>query len=131
MFVLDQQLERDTFFITDLELSRVLLMNNSLFPWLILVPRAENAVDIIDLPDIDRHLLMDEISSASIIIKNIFKPYKINVSALGNRVRQLHIHVIARSTEDSAWPDPVWGKGHEPYSTPKPLIEKLYHAFKA
>lgn len=130
MFALDHRLEHDTFFVADLELSRVLLMNNELFPWLILVPRVEKAVELIDLSDMDQHLLMDEISFASTVIRNIFSPHKINVAALGNQVKQLHVHIIARYNSDTAWPDPVWGKGSEPYAEPKPLVEKLHWSFK-
>src|SRR6266704_1951775 len=100
MLTLHPQLERDTFFITDLQLSRVLLMNNSLFPWLILVPMAEDAREVVDLPAPDQHRLMDEISSASSVIKTLFNPHKINIAALGNQVPQLHIHVIARFPGD-------------------------------
>ncbi len=129
MFTLHPQLKSDTFFITDLALCRVLLMNNRLFPWLILVPRVEEAREIIDLPETKRHLLMDEISSLSLIVKKLFSPDKINVAALGNQVPQLHIHVIARFAKDNAWPNPVWGNGHEAYGDSRPLLEKLRQAF--
>ena len=129
MFSLHPQLERDTFFVTDIGLCRVLLMNNSLFPWLILVPRTENAREIIDLPKKQRHMLVDEIAWASQVLKTLFSPDKINVAALGNQVPQLHVHVIARFASDAAWPQPVWGKGGKPYDDPKPRIEKLRGLF--
>lgn len=75
MFTLHPQLKQDTFHVTDLPLSSVLLMNNSLFPWLILVPRLDNAREIIDLPEMERHLLMDEIASVSSVMKMLFDPY--------------------------------------------------------
>ncbi|HEU5046275.1 MAG TPA: HIT family protein [Rickettsiales bacterium] len=131
MFALDHRLEHETFFVADLELSRVILMNNALFPWLILVPRVEKAVELIDLSDMDQHLLMDEISFASVVVRNVFNPHKINVAALGNQTKQLHVHIIARFTTDSAWPEPVWGKGSQPYDDPKPLVEKLHWSFKS
>lgn len=132
MFSLHPQLERDTFVISDMKLCRVFLMNNSLFPWLILVPRIENAKEIIDLADAERHLLMDEITAASHAIKAQFAPDKLNVAALGNQVPQLHIHVIARFACDNAWPQPVWGKGSQAYSAkPEALIEKLTQALTA
>src|SRR5215469_12081697 len=108
MFALHPQLACDTFFITDLKLCRVLLMNNGLFPWLILVPKVDGIKELIDLSDTDRHVLMDEISLASEIMKALFSPDKLNIAALGNQVPQLHVHIIARFTHDSAWPNPVW-----------------------
>jgi diadenosine tetraphosphate (Ap4A) HIT family hydrolase len=125
MFQLHELLERDALFITDLPLCRALLMNNSLFPWLVLVPRIENAREIIDLPESERYRLMAEISKASFTLKELFNPHKINVASLGNMVPQLHVHIIARFTDDPAWPEPVWGKGQDSYHHPKELIEKL------
>lgn len=129
MFALHPQLEQDTFFIIDLKLCRVLLMNNSLFPWLILVPKKENMKELIDLSESDRHVLMDEISLVSEIMKSLFSPDKLNVAALGNQVPQLHIHVIARSKQDTAWPNPVWGRGTEAYNDPDLLTEELKQKF--
>ncbi len=125
MFSLHPQLESDTLPVTDLGLCRVLLMDNALFPWLILVPRREQAREIIDLTPGQRHLLMDEIAHISEAMQELFRPDKINVAALGNQVPQLHIHVIARFTADSAWPYPVWGKGAEPYGNPQPVLQRL------
>lgn len=115
MFQLHPQLIRDTVFVGDLPLCRVLLMNNRLFPWLILVPRLENASEIIDLSSAERHLLMDEIGLVSEQVKYLYQPDKLNVAALGNQVPQLHVHVIARYRTDPAWPNPVWGNGTEAY----------------
>ncbi len=130
MFTLHPQLERDTFPVADLKLCKILLMNNALFPWLILVPRAENATEIVDLASHDQHLLMDEITIVSRIVRKLFSPHKMNIAALGNQVSQLHVHVIARSREDPAWPNPVWGTGSKPYTDPAPLIEKLNSSLK-
>jgi len=115
-FTLHPTLEQDTFFVTDLPLCRVLLMNNALFPWLIMVPRRADLKEITDLSLIDRHALMDEMSLVSDYIEDIFEPDKINIGALGNMVSQLHIHVIGRYKEDSAWPQPVWGKESHAYT---------------
>jgi len=125
MFTLHPQLERDTFPVTDLPLSRVLLMNNRLFPWLILVPRVQMAREIIDLDEGQRHRLMDEIACACNAMRVVFSPDKLNVAALGNQVPQLHVHVIARFSHDAAWPNPVWGKASESFDEPGPLVEKL------
>jgi len=115
MFSLHPQLEKDTFPVAELTLSRLLLMNNKNFPWLILVPRKQNLKEIIDLRTDDRTILMEEICLASEQLRALFKPDKINVASLGNLVPQLHIHVIARYLTDSAWPAPVWGTPCEPY----------------
>lgn len=117
MFVLDQRLEDDTLEIRSLKLSKVLLMKDRSFPWLILVPERENIRELYELSAEDRAVLMEEISLASQVIVKLYKPDKINIGALGNVVPQLHIHVIGRFRTDRAWPGPVWGIGPaEPYA---------------
>lgn len=110
-FALDPRLERDTTPVGELMLSRVLLMNDSRWPWAILVPRRPGLVEIIDLPASERTLLMEEIASLSTAIRDLCQPAKINVAALGNVVAQLHVHVLARYEKDPAWPGPVFGVG--------------------
>jgi diadenosine tetraphosphate (Ap4A) HIT family hydrolase len=115
-FTLDPQLEADTYPLGRLALSRVLLMNDARYPWLILVPERAQLAEIIDLPEADRMQLMREIAAASEALKALLGPDKLNVGALGNRVRQLHVHVLARFQSDAAWPGPVWGVGQaQPY----------------
>jgi diadenosine tetraphosphate (Ap4A) HIT family hydrolase len=106
---LHPQLKKDTIDIGDLPLSRVLVIRDANYPWLLLVPRRENAVEIIDLDEVAQAQLMTEISRVSRALKEITKCDKLNVAALGNMVPQLHVHVIARRTGDVAWPRPVWG----------------------
>jgi diadenosine tetraphosphate (Ap4A) HIT family hydrolase len=110
-FALHPRLEADTVFVADWGLSRVLLMNDARYPWLILVPRVADAVEIFDLFHTDRALLMEEITRASQTLKSVSGAQKINIGALGNLVPQLHVHVVARSAGDAAWPGPVWGQG--------------------
>jgi len=129
-FALHPQLEKDTFAIGDLPLCRALLMNNALFPWLILVPRVSEAREILDLEAPRRHQLMDEIAQTSEVMQKLFRPDKLNVAALGNQVPQLHVHLIARFTADTAWPAPVWGGGHAPYPDPQPLIGQLWQRLR-
>ena len=124
-FTLHPQLERDTFPIGELPLCRALLVNNALFPWLILVPRIGNAHEIIDLAPSDQHRLMDEIALISNVVQVTFKAEKLNIAALGNQVPQLHVHVIARFAKDAAWPNPVWGVKGEPYADAGPLLRQL------
>lgn len=111
-FVLDPRLAAGTAFIADWTLSRVLLMNDRRFPWLILVPRQPGLSELFDLEEWARNLLMREVAEASHRLKAWAKAGKINVAALGNQVPQLHVHVIARHTDDSAWPHPVWSAGN-------------------
>ena len=106
---LHPQLAKDTIDIGDLPLSRVLVIKDANYPWLLLVPRREGAVEIIDLDEVAQAQLMTEITRVSRAVKEITKCDKLNVAALGNMVPQLHIHIIARLTGDVAWPRPVWG----------------------
>jgi diadenosine tetraphosphate (Ap4A) HIT family hydrolase len=108
-FTLDPQLERDTVAIGDLPLSRVALMNESTFPWLIAVPRQAGAVEIFDLDEVQRAQLMRELALLGRALKDLTGCHKINLAAIGNVVSQLHVHVIARRRDDPAWPRPVWG----------------------
>jgi diadenosine tetraphosphate (Ap4A) HIT family hydrolase len=119
-FVLHPRLAADTAFITDWTLSRLLLMNDRRFPWLILVPRQANLSELFDLEEWARNLLMREVAEAAHRLKLWVKADKINVAALGNQVPQLHVHVIARRVSDAAWPNPVWGVGN---ATPYPNAE--------
>ena len=109
MFELDSRLHNDTFFVCDLTLCRVLLMNDKQFPWLILVPMRNNIAEIIDLPEQEQQTLLAESAKVSTGLQQVFSPYKLNVGALGNVVRQLHVHHVARFENDVAWPKPVWG----------------------
>jgi diadenosine tetraphosphate (Ap4A) HIT family hydrolase len=127
-FVLNPQLEADTQLIMDLPLCRALLMNNALFPWVILVPRVSKAQQITDLYPEQQATLMREIDRTSRALLAQFKPTRINLGALGNMVPQLHVHVIARFETDSAWPKPVWGMGSKPYT--KSVIERTIHALQ-
>ena len=110
-FELDVRLASDTAFIADRELCRVLLMDDARFPWLILVPRRAGTAELDDLDEDDRALLMQEILAAMKTLREVAPCEKLNVGALGNIVRQLHVHVVARREGDAAWPGPVWGQG--------------------
>jgi diadenosine tetraphosphate (Ap4A) HIT family hydrolase len=114
-FALHPRLAADTAFITDWTLSRLLLMNDRRFPWLILVPRQAGLSELFDLEEWARNLLMREVAEAAHRLKQWARADKINVAALGNQVPQLHVHVIARRVGDAAWPNPVWGAGAVPY----------------
>jgi diadenosine tetraphosphate (Ap4A) HIT family hydrolase len=108
-WTLDPRLAQETIVIGDLPLSRVLLMNDANYPWLILVPRRENLVELIDLDDAGQMTLMAEVARAARAVRDVTACDKLNIAALGNTVRQLHVHVIARRNGDAAGPRPVWG----------------------
>lgn len=117
-FALDPRLAADTVEVGDLDLCRVLLMDDARFPWLILVPRRPDLTEITDLPEPDSAALWREIRIATGVMQGLAKPDKVNVAALGNVVAQLHVHVVGRFRSDPAWPGPVWGVGTR---TPYPL----------
>jgi diadenosine tetraphosphate (Ap4A) HIT family hydrolase len=110
-FELDPTLAADTFPVATLGLCRLLLMNDSRFPWLILVPQRAGMVDMHDLSPLDQTMLTFETMTVSENLKALTDCHKINIAALGNQVRQLHVHIISRQTDDPAWPSPVWGSG--------------------
>ncbi|HEX4960707.1 MAG TPA: HIT family protein [Thermoanaerobaculia bacterium] len=110
-FALHPTLARDTVEVTRLPLCRVLLMNDRRFPWLILVPERESLREVHDLAPAARAILIEEIALASEVLMRLFRPDKVNTGALGNIVPQLHVHVVARTVSDPAWPGPVWGSG--------------------
>lgn len=108
-FELHPQLAAESLLVSDLGLSSVRLVNDSHYPWLLLVPRRPGLVDLTDLAPTDRSYLIDEINIAAKALKALGRCDKLNVASLGNQVPQLHIHIIARRIDDAAWPKPVWG----------------------
>jgi len=106
---LHPQLERDTVGLGDLPLARVLVNNDANYPWLILVPRRPDLVEVIDLDDAAQAQLMTEVTRVARALRDVTSCQKLNIAALGNMVPQLHVHVIARFRNDPAWPMPVWG----------------------
>ena len=122
---LHPQLADDTHPVAGLGLCELRLMDDANYPWLVLVPRVADAVELIDLDASQRHLITDEIDTASRALRTLFRPHKLNVAALGNLVPQLHVHVIARYQHDPAWPAPVWGRvAAQPYS-PEALVLRI------
>jgi diadenosine tetraphosphate (Ap4A) HIT family hydrolase len=110
-FALDPRLAAAAIDVGEMGLSRLLLMNDVRFLWLVLVPRIERLTEIIDLGAADRARLIEEIAVLSQWLRKRDGVDKINVGALGNIVGQLHVHVIGRRIGDVAWPGPVWGVG--------------------
>ncbi|HEY0230609.1 MAG TPA: HIT domain-containing protein [Dokdonella sp.] len=124
-FAIDPRLAADTYEIGELPLSRLLLMNDARYPWLILVPRIAGARELIDLDGNDRGVLLDEVSAVGRALEEWLHPDKLNVAALGNVVAQLHLHVIARYATDAAWPQPVWGHGERVAYAAEAAAERL------
>lgn len=133
-FLLDPHIEADSVPVAPLAVSDLRLMDDARFPWLLLVPRRAGLAEIIDLDAADRALLFNEIVAVSEALKAVTGCHKLNVAALGNVVRQLHVHIIARFETDPAWPRPVWGVGERvayEAATRDRLIERIRAALPA
>lgn len=128
-FELHETLAADTLEAVRWPLCRVLLMNDSRYPWLILVPAKASLSEIHDLGPADQAVLMTEIDRASRVLTRLFLPDKINVGALGNLVPQLHIHVVARFRGDDAWPGPIWG-AHPPRPYETAALDSTLHSVR-
>lgn len=110
-FILDPRLAADSVFIADGPLSQVRLMDDARFPWLVLVPRVPEVSEWLELDGQQQRLLLAEINQAGNLIRTEPGMEKLNIGALGNIVRQLHVHLVGRHAGDAAWPGPVWGSG--------------------
>lgn len=116
-FDLDPRLANDTVVLAESELCLLLLMNERRYPWLILVPKRAGLTELDELSARDRGVLAEESSALSAVLRAEFEADKINVAALGNVVRQYHLHHVVRRLGDPAWPGPVWGHSpREPYA---------------
>ena len=109
-FQLHALLKRDAIELLELPLSTLLLMNDSNYPWFVLVPRVDDIQDIYQLDWQQQQQFLNESSLLSEILMQLFNGTKMNVAALGNICPQLHVHHIVRFADDIAWPKPVWGE---------------------
>lgn len=109
MFQLNHTLNSDCTTIGEFKLSLLLLMNDANYPWFIMVPQRAELSEIYQLNESEQQQLTRESSQLASALSNTFNADKINIAALGNVVRQLHIHHIVRYHDDPAWPAPVWG----------------------
>ncbi|HKR76285.1 MAG TPA: HIT domain-containing protein [Rhodanobacter sp.] len=124
-FALDPRLQADTRHVTMLPLCELRLMDNARYPWLVLVPRRAGMVEVADLAEAEQAQLWREANQAAAALRAVALCDKLNLGALGNIVRQLHLHVVARTQGDAAWPGPVWGSGAAvPYAADT-LAERL------
>ncbi|MEI7037101.1 HIT family protein [Fulvimonas yonginensis] len=110
-FLLDPRLAADTRPVARLDLCELRLMDDARFGWLVLVPQRAGLIEIADLTPSERTLLWHEVDRAGAALRTVVPCDKLNLGALGNIVRQLHVHVVARCEGDAAWPGPVWGNG--------------------
>ena len=117
-FVIDSQLKQTSYPLTSLDVCDLRLVDDQRWPWLLIIPRVAQAVELIDIsPDLRAQVWL-EIDHVGRVMRDQFSPHKLNIAALGNQVRQLHVHCIARFPEDEAWPNPVWGVGDSvPYDS--------------
>ena len=112
------QLLADSVPIINLPLCAVRLLDDQRFPWVLLIPRIPGLSQWLDVPNASQHVILDEIHHVNTAIQQHFKPEKINLATIGNKVDQLHIHCVARYADDAAWPGVVWGHGtRQPYDT--------------
>ena len=123
---------KDSHHITELKLCSVRLVDNSEFPWIMLIPKRKKISEIFQLNKKDQNLLIQEIVYSSKIMKKTFKAFNLNIEKIGNVVSQLHIHIIARYKSDSSWPLSVWVVKKRTYSKSElnKTIVKLKKAFK-
>jgi diadenosine tetraphosphate (Ap4A) HIT family hydrolase len=126
---LHPQLARDTVNLGDMPLSRVLVVNDANWPWLLLVPRRLGVSEIIDLDEVEQAQLMTEIARVARAVKAVTGCDKLNIAALGNMVSQLHVHVIARREGDAGWPRPVWGAA-APMPYDKSALEQFMESLR-
>ena len=122
---------KNSHFICDLKLCSVRLIDNSKFPWIIIIPIRKNITDITGLNSKDQIVLMKEIVHCSKLMKKMFNTSKLNIEKIGNIVPQLHIHIIARFRNDSTWPLSVWVVKGKPYLKPEleNVVKNLKKAF--
>ena len=125
MFFLDSRLKNDTINIGKLQLSQALLMNDSRYPWIILVPELENVYEWTDLTKEQQITLHDESLLIQKVLKNLYDGQSLNVGKLGNIVSQFHLHHIVRFENDPAWPGPVWGHSSAVNYSPQELESRI------
>lgn len=125
MFELHPRLQQDCIALGRWPLCRLLLMNDSHYPWFILVPERAGVTEIFQLDEADQRQLLWESSTLARALSETFRADKLNIAAIGNLVPQLHVHHVVRYRGDAAWPAPVWG-----YTPATPYSEDALAALK-
>ena len=119
---LDERLQRDCYIMGKWHNNLLLLMDNALLPWLILVPESQET-EFYHLPQLQQQDILNKINQLSKILIEDFGAKKLNIATIGNIVSQLHIHVIGRSPEDHCWPSVVWGNYERTPYTQEHLLQ--------
>lgn len=107
-FKLDQRLQNDCFILNESDTFYLLLLNNRLVPWFILVPKTDRT-ELFELDELLQQQIMSLINRLSGFIKQEYQVDKLNIATIGNVVSQMHIHIIGRYRTDPYWPGVVWG----------------------
>lgn len=118
-FSIDPRIERDSVAIADLGLCQLRLMRDARWPWLLAIPQRQGIAEMFELAPLDQTMLTFEVNEAAKALSSVTGAEKINVAAIGNIVRQLHVHIVARFEGDANWPGPIWG-----YGAPVPRSEE-------
>ncbi|WP_347329459.1 HIT domain-containing protein [Marinimicrobium locisalis] len=127
MFELHPRLAADTVPVGRFPLSLLLLSKDANYPWCILVPQREDVFELHHLSEEDQQQLTRESCRLAEVMTSVFDAHTMNVAALGNVVRQLHVHHIVRFEDDPAWPQPIWGQKPATQYTEAQLEDRLEH----
>ena len=68
-----------------------------------------HVAEMTDLPPAERARLMMTVMKVEQVLRDLLRPDKINLAALGNVVPHVHWHVIPRFFDDPHFPNPIWG----------------------
>jgi diadenosine tetraphosphate (Ap4A) HIT family hydrolase len=107
-FQIHPRLAAGGFEIGELGGCRLFLKDNALFPWFILVPEVEGVEDLHQLDHATYLAVMLAQKRVCEFVADYFPVEKLNLGCIGNQVRQLHLHVVGRTSGDPAWPGTVW-----------------------
>ncbi|MBX9704763.1 MAG: HIT domain-containing protein [Gammaproteobacteria bacterium] len=124
-FILDPTLAKSSIEIAQWPLSTVLFKNEQSYAWFLLVPRRADTREIYQLDTADQQQLLAEITRLSLAVKQQFKPDKLNVAAIGNKIGQLHIHIVGRFIDDPLWPESIWQPGYQPKHYDADMLQTL------
>ncbi|TPW30774.1 HIT domain-containing protein [Martelella alba] len=120
-FTINERLAEDSVLVACLGLCQIRLSRDARWPWLIAVPQRQDVEEIFDLTPLDQTMLTFEINEAAAALKQMTGAEKINIAAIGNIVRQLHVHIVARFEGDTNWPGPIWGYGEAKARAPEDM----------
>jgi diadenosine tetraphosphate (Ap4A) HIT family hydrolase len=79
------------------------------YPGFLRVVLNRHVREMTDLDESERRRMMRAVWAAESVVRELFRPEKVNLASFGNQVPHLHWHIIARYTDDPHFPDPAWG----------------------